>query len=627
MKLQKNKLALLGSGKRLIFLMLLTLAMFIFSGCQHKSDETNVDSDNETGELSIELTDAKGDFTNYTVDVLSLSLTKKNGTLVEVLPESTRVDFSQYVEMSEFLTLATVPKGIYTSATLHLDYQNAEIFVEDEDGNSIQVSNIVDENNEALTTLDANVSLEERNQLLIVPGVPAFLSLDFDLKTSNSVSFDDANIPSVTVSPALNASLEPELNKTHRVRGPLKSVNIDNASFDLIIRPFRNKINNNSHERFGKLKVTTTDETLFEINDESFTGSDGITVMDDLDKLTAIIVLGDISLKPRRFVATEVYAGSSVPGGELDVIKGSILSRDDNTLLVRGATLIRSGGSVLFNDSVTVTIADTTIVKKQKDDADYNIDSISVGQAVTIFGDLGDDLANPTLDASNGLVRMRITSLSGSVVDSDTEVDATFFEVNLNKINGRKTEKYDFSGTGTDIDNDADPEFYEIDTGVLDISKFPLQSPVKFRGFVSAFGTAPADFLASSIIGMKSVKATMHTNWRPFSNTAFSQISSSIVVLDFTGSGKFHHLGRGHQRIDLTELGTDFSLVPNAENEGMYIIHLTGPKHVHSTFDNFAADLQDQLDAGGLVKRIQSKGTFDVATGNFMVDAIRLHMQ
>ena len=603
----------------IVFLMMITI-----SACQLKNEETD---NSETGELSIELTDAKGDFVSYTVDVLSLSLTKKNGSIVEVLPETTRVDFAQYVEMSEFLTLATVPSGIYTSATLQLDYQNAEIYVEDTNGDSVKVDTVIDENSDSITTLASKVSLEGHNQLRIARGVPAHLSLDFDLKTSNIVNFDTADIPSVTVSPTLNASLEPELDKTHRVRGPLKKVNPENASFDLIIRPFNQKLSSN-HERFGNLRVLTNENTQFEINDESYTGPDGISAMDTLDRLSAIIVVGDISLNPRRFMATEVYAGSSVPGGTMDVVKGTVLSRADNTLIVRGATLIRAGGSVLFNDNVSVLLDPATIVKRQNDDTAVTIDDISVGQAVTIFGTLNDDNANLELDATVGTVRMRISSLRGSVIDSATitEGDAPF-ELNLHKINGRKVELFDFSGTGIDTEHDANPEFYEINTGTLDISKFAANSPVKVRGFVNGFGLAPDDFIAKSIIGMKTVKAGMQTNWRPFSNNAFSEISETAITLDFTDSGRFHHIGRGHERLDLTELTTNFALVPGEFETGIYVIHLSGPKHVHSTFENFANDLLDQVNAGALVKKIQAKGLFDINTGDFSAEGIRVHLQ
>ena len=57
------------------------------------------------------LTDAAGDFLSYTVDVQSLTLARRDGTVVETLPVTTRVNFADYVEMTEFFTGATIPSG------------------------------------------------------------------------------------------------------------------------------------------------------------------------------------------------------------------------------------------------------------------------------------------------------------------------------------------------------------------------------------------------------------------------------------------------------------------------------------------------------------------------------------
>ena len=51
----------------------------------------------DCGTTLIAITDADGDFLSYTVDVTSLKLKKANGTLVETLPASTRIDFAQLV--------------------------------------------------------------------------------------------------------------------------------------------------------------------------------------------------------------------------------------------------------------------------------------------------------------------------------------------------------------------------------------------------------------------------------------------------------------------------------------------------------------------------------------------------
>ena len=94
------------------FTIFFTIAMITpLSGCNSNGhDNSNTD---ESGEVIIGLTDTPGDFTTYTVDVVSLTLTKANGAVVGTVPLSTRVDFAQYTEMTEFFN-----RGHYTQRKL-----------------------------------------------------------------------------------------------------------------------------------------------------------------------------------------------------------------------------------------------------------------------------------------------------------------------------------------------------------------------------------------------------------------------------------------------------------------------------------------------------------------------------
>src|SRR5687767_15986395 len=54
-----------------------------------------------TGTLLISLTDAEGDFLGYSVDVLSLTLPRRPGGRVDVLPPATRTDLAPPTERSD----------------------------------------------------------------------------------------------------------------------------------------------------------------------------------------------------------------------------------------------------------------------------------------------------------------------------------------------------------------------------------------------------------------------------------------------------------------------------------------------------------------------------------------------
>ena len=85
----------------------------------------------ECGTLMLGLTDADGDFDSYTVDVVVASkLEKANGAVFEALPARTRIDFTEYVDLTEFVLAATVQPGVYVGGSITLDYTDAEVFVE-----------------------------------------------------------------------------------------------------------------------------------------------------------------------------------------------------------------------------------------------------------------------------------------------------------------------------------------------------------------------------------------------------------------------------------------------------------------------------------------------------------------
>src|SRR5215472_17041231 len=67
-----------------------------------------------TGTAMVTLTDMPGDFVSYMVNIVSLKLTRSDGSMVETVPATTTVDFARLVNLSEVLTARQVPDGEYT---------------------------------------------------------------------------------------------------------------------------------------------------------------------------------------------------------------------------------------------------------------------------------------------------------------------------------------------------------------------------------------------------------------------------------------------------------------------------------------------------------------------------------
>ncbi|GMQ84216.1 MAG: hypothetical protein BMS9Abin06_0985 [Gammaproteobacteria bacterium] len=582
--------------------LMLTAALFM-SGCGQQSTDGAADN----GQVIIGLTDAPGDFVTYSVDVVSLTLTKANGAVVETVPLRTRVDFAQYTEMTEFLTAATVPSGVYVKARMQLDYSNAEIAVENDAGDAVPVASIKDTAGNDITLLDVDVHLAGRDSLLIAPGIPAHITFDFDLKASNQVDMSDALNPALTVEPVLLADVELETPKIHRVRGPLKSVDVADNSYEVIIRPFHHAVNDH-HERFGSLTVATADTTVFDIDGVAYEGAIGLQALADKTTFTATVAIGHLKGNPIRFEASQVYAGSSVPGGTLDAVSGIVLSRSGNTLAVKGATLLRADGSVIFNDTVTVQVDPSTTVRKQFSMSIHNIDDLSVGQRVSILGVVTN--ADPSaleMNAASGYAHMLITVIGGT----RTSAAPPPFVVALQWMHGRSASMFVFDGTGVDMANDADPDNYEVDIGAVDVSSIISGAPVKLSGFVRPFGSAPDDFEAMTVVDVSAVRGVLATNWDPASAAAISAIDETGLTLNMTGAGQFHHVVRAGVR---TDLAATVPVIQPRVDGGVFIISQGETAQLHSNFAEFVTDLTGRLDSGLAVKGLIARGYYADAT-------------
>lgn len=636
MKRSQSKLELIGinhafySGlwRRVISLFLI-LSVLLLAACQGSdlnSDKDN--SDEETGEVIIGLTDADGDFLGYTVNVKSLTLTRKDGTVVDTLPLATQVDFAQYTELTEFFTAQTVPAGRYVKGTMVLDYSNADIQVE-LNGGSVAATPLDQDGNKITGELEVEVKLDNLNApLLVAPGIPAHITLDFDLETSNKVDIEATPV-TVTVEPVLVADVELEKPKAHRVRGPLKSVNSENGTFKVMIRPFRHVISkqrDNPKKDFGVLTVTTTADTAYEIDGEVYVGREGITRLSELELPAPVVAFGEIKLNPRRFVASEVRGGSSVPGSDKDVLKGHVIARVGNVVTVRGATLIRDARSAIFHNDVTVTLGeDTKVVKQAYAAADLNISAISVGQHVSILGEVTDRVAGQLkMDATTGLVRMLLTDLRGTVNSATTDID-----MELQSVDFRPVSIFNFAGTGRTSDLDADPAAYEVGTGSLNTSNYQENDPVIVRGHVQIFGQAPVDFEAKTLIDPGTRKAAMNIGWNPATTSPFKDISATRLILNLEGVGEAHHIKQAGVLIDLTELDGNLSvsIEANESGKGLFAIKERKSVQIYTTFESFSQGLGERLDDGKAVKILNAKGDYDSETATLVARKATVVMQ
>ncbi len=574
----------------------------LLSGCGGQQADTPTQSDN--GEVIIGLTDAEGDFLNYSVDVVSIELTRADGLTVETLPLNSRIDFAQYVDLTEFITTATIPTGTYTRARLRLDYSDADVQVE-VDGVPTPAT-LIDSDGDPITTLEVAVRLDERSSLRIVPGVPAHLTLDFDLNASNEVDTSQTP-PVVTVEPVLLADIDQQAPKPHRLRGLLETVDVAQQQLNLAIRPLLHDKGN-----FGHLDARTDADTLFEIDGVGYQGEAGLTALAQLPQGTWTIIFGQPNRTQRSFLAHEVYAGSSVAGSEHDSIAGIIVGREGDLLTVDAKAIVGADGRLAFHRRLNVQLADDTRVSRQGSSAEFGKDDLSVGQAIYAIGTMTDTGLTDLI-----LVRMVYSDAGGEVVSTnDGEL-----VINLHDINSRPAAVFDFSGTGLSPEQDADASQYQIDPAGLSLDGLAWLEPVRIRGFVSPWGSAPADFQARTISDFGDLPADLTITWPDATATPFSSLSSEQLVVDLTGSSR-HHLRRRHIITDLTLFDSAPTLMASDEGRLLFAIRQHGSIQLYRHFDDFSAALNKAMNGATSVAKIYAQGHFDNASVTFSADLI-----
>ena len=590
------------SWRATLFVVLSLVSAGMLGGCGSSSSDSS-----GSGQVIVGLTDAPGDFLKYAVGVKSLTLTRADGAVVSVLPNSATVDFTQYTEMTEFFTAATVPSGRYVKATLTLDYTNASIQVEK---NGVATDAVArDSGGNAITTLDVNVTLSNANSLVIAPGVPSHLALDFDLASSNSVDLTQSP-PVVTVSPILVADVQLNDSRQHIVRGLLGSVNTSAGTFDLTLRPLFAAAGN-----FGGVNIHTDGNTDFEIDGQSYTGSSGLSALAQQTQNSWVLVMGHFNTATKRFVATEVHAGSSVAVNGQDVVTGVVLSRNgSNVITVNAGSIVRSNGTMIFNKNITADLTAATTVTRQLDPpgTTYGNSAISVGQRVRLVGTLDTGATNIVL-SNLFQPRLLLTQISGTVVS-----DATELVVNLQHIMGRPISLFTFSGTN------ADPANYQVDRVTLP-GGLAAGTPVKVRGFVNAFGSAAPDFTATTITDVGEVPATLVVGFLPASDTAFSSVSSTQIGIDMNmnGSAPLHHVWRLGVATDLAGMAP--VIKANTAGTGLFVINHNGTFLVYGNFRDFTRAITGLISGGASVikvRQVSAWGSYDDTMHTLTANAV-----
>ena len=600
-----------GHGAAQRWAWIVALAAMGFAGCTGSGDSTPAASSPppaaaDSGTLLISITDADGDFLGYSVDVLSVTLQRRGGATVEVLPAATRIDFAQLTELSDLLAVATLAPGDLVGGKIRLDYGAAEVFVES--GGQVVSADVVGANGGPLGVTELEIELDAREHLVISRGRAALLALDFDLAASHDVDLARSP-PVVTARPYILAEIEPVAEKELRLRGALVSTDVAGSSYTVDVRPwFR------ADGAHGRITVHTTSSTSFEIDGVPATGAAGLTALAAKPPGTMAVAFGALSTQERRFTADIVHAGDSVSGERIDAIQGNIVARRGDRLTVKAALAVRRDHAARLHRTVIVNVGpNTKVLKTGAPGAALDDGELSVGQQIVAFGALTEpttDTTPPTLDATNGRVRMLPTHLHGVV---NTAMPGQL-NLNLRGIDRLGIDAFDFAGTGVTAAQDATPADYEVTTGALGLANVVTGEAARVVGFVRPFGTAPPDFAGRTVIDHRGLPALLGIGWGSAGTTApFSSMSISGLVLDIDNPriGERHTLIAGMRHLDLTTLPTPPTIAPPAVGRAIYGISVGPEIRMFTSFAEFSSQLAELLGSGRPAIALTARGRYE----------------
>jgi len=591
----------------------------ILAGCGGSSAETTPATSvpvaeevlEETGQVMIVIRDDEEDFLSYDIEVLSIDLVNVDGTQVSVAPNTARVDFIQYTDLSELFSMNSIPAGHYNKISFTLDYSSASIIVQDDNGDSYQAS-AQNSDGDAITTFPLSLVLADDEPLVINKGKISALTLDLDLASSNQiVSFSPAI---VQVEPFVNVTLGTDDEREHRARGLLQSVDTDNNTITLAVKPLRKKQGD-----FGEFTLNVDETTLYEIDGEDVVNADALAILASLAVDSPVVAFGEVTLvdDQRSFIASKIVAGSSVAWAGQDTFRGVITARSSDSITMSGVVLAPEERQAVHSQTLTLTYDETTQFTgfNQQNLSDS---SLSIGQHLRALGDFDDE---QTFNAGEGIIHIKLSQLTGQVVQTSP------LAIDVSRLNRKPIDSYNFTGTGLTTEQDADPNSYDITTNNLTITDLAAEDWLTVRGYVNDFAQAPDDFIAKSLIkkDIQSTVAHFKAYWA--AGTDSVTINSDTNQIDWDESNARQKMTLRGVPQNLANEKVVHAITSDAE-QGRFAIKERGIGiHYYAIYADFVSALNVELTAGKQVKQITSKGSYDESIAGIKAVAVSVVIQ
>jgi hypothetical protein len=372
------------------------------------------------------------------------------------------------------------------------------------------------------------------------------------------------------------------------------------------------------------------------VNGITYTGSAGLSALAALPINSAVAAYGtlaDLSTITPTFNATAVYGGASLESPLLDYFTGSVSERSGNTISLRGVSYQSPLGYTYVYPVATATIDDTVIVSEDGvAAAKPTLADISAGSLITISDTASVSTTNLlTMDATDGQVRLQPSQFVGTVQSTS----ANGLEAAWGSLNNWASDAYIFTGATTPAVN---PKAYQINTGSLSLAGLAAGDLVQVSGMVAPYGSAPPNFIASSLIPTADLQQQLVIEWtdggvyKPFTSATSAGLVVNLADPAINASQAF--IRTGQTTVPLSTLAASpLITVTGAQGQLLFAIGsdtATDGVQIYNSYAPFLNYVVSNLGAKNTtdkIYRLVAYGHYNSASNTFVVTRIYVALQ
>jgi Domain of unknown function (DUF4382) len=570
------------------------------------------------GSVSFSMTDlASDEIATFQVDVTSLQLKKADNTVVSVISSPVTVDLATLTNATALMNLITIPAGVYTSATITLDFTNAVCVLV---GQTTPAA-LEDDTGAPITgTLAIPIQLGT-SELNLVANTQRLLEFDFAVDESAAV---DSVGNTVKLEPTLLFRLDGS-GKTMLTFGTLVSVDTAGSTFVADVGSLHTGV-------LGPVTYVTSSTTVFHVDGMSAQGAPGLALLNAKIPGTWVQTFGAIDPASSHIIVTTVEAGVGTYNGGTDFIEGHITDRVGNpspgsnvTFNVLGRSSNAAHTTLQYDTPFTVTTNFTnTSVLRRFAAQTFDTDSLNVGQHIRIFGSLSGTSMNASTTGS--LVVLEQTKLLGT---ANGAIASSVLTMNLQDIDFRPQNLFTWADSGA---SSPTPSAFTVNVGTLgNALSITSGTPVEAQGFLAPISSSTQDATASTLVDLSAAPSLMLVKNLPAGLTVGATTSSSQVELTITGTaaaGELTIIDQGFAGTTMLPF-TPAPTVQPAASVGLFVIRdkTTGAVSTYTAFDAFSTALGNALTLGATLKIFGALGAYNSGTNTMQATLVCVVVQ